>query len=212
MVLGQVAEGGPGKGHPADALLFQGVGRDLHDGDVHPGLRHGRQHGVHAQGIGRGQGRGLAMTGPAVTHRAQHAHLVSGGREQMLQQIGAGGLAVGAGDAQHAQRQAAGMPAGLGQTPQGLAGIVMMDHRAARGTGGLGFGPSGQADDGGRTGLHGRRDETGAVNIDPGDSHKDVPLADLTRVGADLPSLTAHLVEQLFEFAIHGYLSESHRM
>ena len=79
-------------------------------------------------------------------------------------------------------------------------------------TGGLGFGPSGQADDGGRTGLHGRRDETGAVSIDPGDSHKDVPLADLTRVGADLPSLTAHLVEQLFEFAIHGYLSESHRM
>ena len=104
------------------------------------------------------------------------------------------------------------MPAGLGQTPQGLAGILVTDHRAARGAGGFGLGPAGQADDGGRTGLHGRRDETGAVGVDAGDSHKDVPFADLTRVGADLPPLTAHLVEQLIELAIHGYLSESHRM
>ena len=180
MILGQVGKGRAREGHAADPLLVDGVGRDFHHGHVHARRLHLGQHGMHAQGIRRGQGRGFTVARPTVAHRAQHAHLVPGVREQAFQQIGAGGLAVGAGDAQNLDARRIRAPAGLGQTPEGLARIFMIDHAAAFGPDGrLKRGilrPAGAADHHGGPGLHGGGNETRSVLIDAGHGHKYVAL------------------------------------
>ena len=123
------------------------------------------------------RGRGFTVARPTVAHRAQHAHLVPGVREQAFQQIGAGGLAVGAGDAQNLDARRIRAPAGLGQTPEGLARIFMIDHAAAFGPDGrLKRGilrPAGAADHHGGPGLHG-----GAVE-------QDVPLCQIDAAGEE---------------------------
>lgn len=142
MILGQVGKNGPGKRHAVHALLLYGVGGGLHHSHVRPGSGHLRQHGVHMQGVGRSQRGWFRVAGPAVVNGAHNAHFVPGFAEQPFQQIGAGGLAIGAGDAQDLQRQRIGVPAGLSQPPKGLARVRMGHHSAAPGYGSGRIGPA----------------------------------------------------------------------
>ena len=128
MVLGQIGEQGPGEAQTGHAALIESVGRHFHNGRRHARRAHGGQIFVDGQATRRGQGRGFIMAGPTIADRAHHADRAPRGTVQMFQQIGAGGLAVGAGDADEGKGQTRRVMQGGGHVPQGEAGVVHHDQ------------------------------------------------------------------------------------
>ena len=141
VILRQVREHGPAEADARDAVLIQRVRRNFHEGHVHTGGAHVGQHSVHIEAIRSGHGRVLMMPRPAIGNRTEHAGLLPGGGEQMIEQIGRGGLAVGPGHADHGERERGRAVPGAGQQPKGLPGIgTVDDFRFAAVPGGFGTG------------------------------------------------------------------------
>ena len=102
VVLGQVREDAHGVGNPVHPVQHQGVGGDLHHHMGAARLPHLGQQGLQVPGLRRGPLRGDHGIADHVLVRADEAHL---GPQHLLQhrlqEIRGGGLAVGAGDADH---------------------------------------------------------------------------------------------------------------
>ena len=156
------------------------------------------------QGVGRSQRGWFRVAGPAVVNGAHNAHFVPGFAEQPFQQIGAGGLAIGAGDAQDLQRQRIGVPAGLSQPPKGLARVRMGHHSAAPG---YGSGRIGPADHSSRARRHGCGNKTRAVLARAGHGHEDVSGPDLTRIRAHFHAAASALFQQGRKIPFHTRFS-----
>ena len=128
VVLGEIGEDAHGEADAVHPLQKQGVGGGLHHhvgaaGGAHPG-----EQLLELQGLRRGALRGDRLAADHVLVGADEAHL--GPRlllQDGLQQIGGGGLAVGAGDGHHGHvvRRMA-VPVG-GHHRQGLAGVRHLD-------------------------------------------------------------------------------------
>ena len=188
VILRQVREHGPAEADARDAVLIQRVRRNFHEGHVHTGGAHVGQHGVHVEAIRSGHGRVLMMPRPAIGNRTEHAALLPGGGEQMIEQIGRGGLAVGPGHADHGERERGRAVPGAGQQPKGLAGIGRLDDfRFAAVPGGFRAtdhvpGPP----------RHGVGNELRTISTAAGQSHKNTTGGRLAGVDAQLHPLRGH--------------------
>ena len=188
VILRQVREHGPAEADARDAVLIQCMRRNFHEGHVHTGGVHVGQHGVHIEAIRSGHGRVLMMPRPAIGNRTEHAGLLPGGGEQMIEQIGRGGLAVGPGHADHGERERGRAVPGAGQQPKGLAGIgTVDDFRFAAVPGGFRAtdhvpGPP----------RHGVGNELRTISTAAGQSHKHTTGGRLAGVDAQLHPLRGH--------------------
>ena len=102
MILGQVGKQAHGVRHAVHAVQIQRVGGDFHHHVGAAGVAHLREEPLQLKGFRRGALRGDHFPADHVLIGADEAHF---GAQRLLQhefqQIGAGGLAVGAGDAHH---------------------------------------------------------------------------------------------------------------
>ncbi len=101
MILGEVREGRHVEHHAAHAMLVERVGGDLHRHGLDPVPPHPGEQPVQVGGLGRGAGERHGCSRHAGPRRPDHAGRHAGRLEDRLQQIGRGGLAVGAGHAHH---------------------------------------------------------------------------------------------------------------
>ena len=82
-----------------DALLGDGVRRDLHEGMGAARVDHAAKEAVEFDGVGRGMGGGDGFGLDIVDDRGEQSGLVTEGTRELIEKRGDGGLAVGAGDA-----------------------------------------------------------------------------------------------------------------
>ncbi len=190
VVLGHVGKHGAVEAQAGGAALVQGVGGDLHDHHVHVAALHVGQQFVELPAVRGGELCVQGEAGPAVVDRAQDADLEAARREQMLDHVGHGGFAVGAGDAHQLERVRVGPEMDPGQLSQGHAGVGM-DHQPGAAfliqAGDLAGVLA--ADHVARFALHGVGDERGAVHLHPRDGHENLPGLHVGGVGADHESV-----------------------
>jgi hypothetical protein len=203
VILGQVAERGDPVVEPDEALHGEGRGGGLHDDVLDPRLGHAREDAMELAGGGRREARRESPTGEAGVHRADDPGAAAGGGEHGLDEVGGGGLAVGAGHAderhpvggppqpagdQQAERRDAGGHDDLRQVDRKL---FLDDQRRGPALGG-GAGEAVTVD---RQAAHGHEDlagrEPARIVGDPADRD----------VGAD-EARTGHVAYQLAE--LHG--------
>ena len=91
-----VREDTPGERQPGDAFLDDAVGTDLHEAVVASAFRHLCQHGIEADGVRRGVRGGKRLVVDSVDDRGDESRLVTEPAEQVVEQGGGRGLAVGA--------------------------------------------------------------------------------------------------------------------
>lgn len=199
VILRQVGEAGPGKGHVLHTLLIDGVGGGFHDTDITAGLCHLGDIFVQADGIGRSQGRSLRMAGPAVAHCPHDSDLMAERGKESFQQIGAGGLAVGSGDANDGHRQFIRVRLGAGHFREGEPCIPVADEIDA---GSLQAGKqllrSAFISNHGRgSGLHGLGHVLCTVLGRTAHCHENAPRRRFTGIGRNLAP-PAYLAQQLF--------------
>ena len=96
MVVGYVGEYGSLELQPSDALLHDRVRRHLHEAVFASRVDHLAQHGIEPHGVGRGVRRLRFAVPHAVDHRGDQPRAIAQRAEQIAQQRGHGGLAVGA--------------------------------------------------------------------------------------------------------------------
>ena len=108
MVVGDVGEDAPFEMQAADALLHDGVRRHLHEAIGAARVDHFAHQRVEPDHVGRGMRRRDAPFAHTVDDRRNQSRLVTQPAEEVVEQRGDGGLAVGAGDA-HQMQFAAGM-------------------------------------------------------------------------------------------------------
>ena len=168
VVLGEVGEDAHGIVHAVHPVQGQGVGGDLHDHVGAAALPHLGKQPLELKGLRRGALRGDDLVADHILVRADEAHLGPGLLLQNgLEEIGGGGLAVGAGDAHHGhgvRRMAEEVgahhrqgPAGIRHLDEGnaLLRCLFAQHRR-------------------RAGGHGLADEGVAVNGEARHGHEQV--------------------------------------
>ena len=123
MILGEVGEKAHVEGDAAHPVEAQGVGRDLHHHVGAAGVGHLAEEGLQFETLGSGAFGVQHLAADHVLNGAHQAHL---GPQAILQnvfdQVGGGGFAVGAGDADHGHlpgRVAVPVGAHLGQAQPG---------------------------------------------------------------------------------------------
>ena len=153
VILGEVGEYGAAEAAARHPLLIEGMGAHLHRSQPGAGRHRRRQLALQPIGEGRGVLGGDAVARPAVHQGAEQGRRLSGGAGQMLNQIGGGGLAVGAGDADQTQLPARLVPEG-GCQFAGRAGQIVRQHQHRICCGRWYLAGSGRTDNGGgRPGL-----------------------------------------------------------
>jgi hypothetical protein len=125
MILSEIRKDCDLEGQAARAVLGEGVRGYFHDACRAILLDHPGQHPVQADGIGRGVRRRVVLLadargdGPQQPGRAVVEHL-----QHVMDEPGSGGLSVGAGYADHAQRPGGIVEEGGSQFGERLAGVV----------------------------------------------------------------------------------------
>ena len=171
VVSTEVGEHGQVEDHAVDPALHQGVAGDLHRAGGHRPLLHHREQAVEVRRLGRGQ-RGLDLLAvDAGADRADDGRPDARSLEGALGEPGGGGLALGAGDAEHPQRAGrVAVHVGREAAEQRPRCRDLEDRHArwrAAGTGRVG-------EDGDRAGLDGRRGVVDAMGAAPGQGGVDV--------------------------------------
>ena len=125
MILGQVGKDAHGKTDARHALEHQRVGGDLHHDVGAPGVAHLAEELLQLEALRRGALRGQLLRPDHVAVGADQTHLrAERGLQDVLDEVSGGGLAVGAGDADHGhlpRRVAEEVASGDGQS---IAGIL----------------------------------------------------------------------------------------
>ncbi len=103
VVVGDVGEDSSGEGRACDAFLHDAVGADLHEAVVAAPFGHFGQHGVETDGVRRGVRGGTRFVVDPVNDRGDEARLVAESAEQVVEQSGGRGFAVGTGHAHQFQ-------------------------------------------------------------------------------------------------------------
>ena len=101
VVLGESGEDACGVGDRVDPVQRQRVRGDLHRDRVHPALAGDGEQRLQVRRLRRGPHRRHPLAGQPRLHGADHTRPQPGGGETRLEQVRDGGLAVGAGDAEH---------------------------------------------------------------------------------------------------------------
>ena len=183
MVLGQIREDAHRVRNAVDPVQRQGVGGDLHHHMAAAGVTHPREQLLHLKGLRGGALRGDHLIPDHILIRADQTNFRAQSLLQnRLQQIGGGGLAVGARHRDH------------GHLLRGMAEEVGAHHRQApAGIRHLHIGdlPLRQllTQDGRRAGGHRFFDIGMTVRGEAGHGHKQVAGLRLTGVIADVPDL-----------------------
>ena len=187
MVLGQVGEGSHVEVDAADAVQHQGVGGDLHDHMGAACVTHTGEQGLQLEALGGGALGGDDLVADHVLHGADEADLGAAGLLQdLLQQQGGGGLAVGAGDAHHGHCLS-GMTVEVGADEGQSQTVVLhqnVGHIALRLDGG---------DDDGCALLHCHGDEAVAIGCKAGDGNEHAALGDLTGIVSNVFNVHVHV-------------------
>ena len=193
MIPAQIGEHRGVHGHPCHPLLIQAVGRDFHGHSVYTLVPEFRQQPLRDDGIRRRHAGVGQRNGPAQHPSAQGSD--NAGRrfqhcKQLRQQVGAGGLAVGAGDPRDGQCRAglAVKAPGNGADPRRQPGH--RDHRNPEY--GQRVGVRGQAlllcQHGNRAGRRCGGDEIPAIPTSPGQGKKDIAGHDIAAVEREPPN------------------------
>ena len=187
VVLGEVRKRAHGKAHRADPLQHQGVGGDLHHRVGAAGVPHPGEQAVELKALGGGALGVQHLVADHVLDGADEPHLRPQGLLQhALEQIRAGGLAVGAGnadDGQAVRRMAEPVRAELGQGQAGgihqhIGAVLLRDPLA---------------DHAGRALLQGGGDEPVPVGGKAGDGHEECPFSALAGVIAHVRDLKVRI-------------------
>ena len=128
MVLGEIGEDTHGEGNALRPVLHQGVRGDLHHRMGAARVRHLAQQTLDLQGIRRGAPGREHLLLHQVLHRADEAGFYPCAAQDVAQEVGSGGFAVGTGDAQDRQPGGGVFIPGAGNFAQGGAHIR---HRRA---------------------------------------------------------------------------------
>ncbi len=128
MVAAQVGERGRVKMYAVDPALIQGMRGHFHRDIAHTERAQTRECAVYADGIGGGVGRRLERADAAPADRAHIGRFRFEAREALRQQVRAGGLAVGARDADDAQLRGGPVEEPVGDAAHGL--VQFNDRRA----------------------------------------------------------------------------------
>ena len=213
VVLGEVGENRPGELAATDALLVQGMGTHLHRPDLGSRLGGLGQLGLEHIRKGRGVLSGDALARPAVHQSAEQGRRGATTTDQMLDQMGGGGLAVGAGHTDQAQPLAGVLPElSRQQTGPARHGITHHQHGIANGRG-----PRRRCRRANHhrhsAGRHRLWPEAAAIHHRAGQTHKQGALAHAPGIAAQTLHRTvlkgrrhrqAHLAQQGMEQLGHG--------
>ena len=198
MILGQVGEDSGVEVQPGHPVLVQGVGGNLHDDHVHVRLLHVEEQFVEHPAVRGGQRGVHHEAGPAVGDGAEDAHLETGSRQQVFDDVGGGRLAVGAGDADQLDVALFHLEKCAGQFTQGGGGVLdvhgdglVRDNRVHQIAVGL------VSNDVGRALVQGAGDVVDAAHGGSGHGHETFAFLDLARVRADHESLFRFLEQGL---------------
>ena len=100
VVLGEVGEAGDVEHHAVDPVEGHGVRGNLHGCGVEPAFAHERQQGVHVGGFGGGEQAGDGFPAGQDLDGPDQPGPLSQRLQQGIDEVGGGGLAVGARDAE----------------------------------------------------------------------------------------------------------------
>ena len=132
VVLGEVREAGDVEHHAVDAVEGHGVRGNLHGGGIEPAFAHERQQGVHIRGFGRGQQARDRLAAGQDLNRPDQPGPLAQRPQQGIDEIGGGGLAVGACHPEEGRCPGAVGPALVderGQPADHAARLVGQQHR-----------------------------------------------------------------------------------
>ena len=187
MVLTEVGEDTHGEAYAIDAIQRQGVGGDLHDHVGTAGVGHPAEQLLQLEGLRRGALRVEDFAADHVLNGADQAHLGTGLLLQnALDEVGGGGLAAGAGDADHGHLAGGVIEPVAGDHRQSAAGVL---HNYV---GNVAVGCM-LADNTGRAFFAGHGDEAVAIGLGAGDSHEQPALRRLAGVVADVGDVGVHI-------------------
>ena len=125
MVLTEIGEDAHGEAHAVDPVQHQRVGGDLHDHVGAAGVGHLAEQPLQLEGLRRGALRGERLPADHVLDGADEAHLGAGLLlENALDEVGGGGLAAGAGNADHGHLPGGVIEPAAGDDRQRAAGIL----------------------------------------------------------------------------------------
>ena len=171
MVLGQIGEDAHREADPLHPLEGQRVAGDLHDHMGTPGVRHAAKEALELEGFRSGALGGDDLGADHVLVGADEAHLGPQGLLQdVLEEVGGGGLAVGAGDAHQlhgSRRVSEPVDAHMGESRPAVRGAHEGNVPLRRFL----------AEDAGRALLQGAHDGCGACGDGHGDEAVSVGLA-----------------------------------
>ena len=132
VVLGEVGEAGDVEHHPVHAVERDGVRGDLHGGGVEAAFAHQGQQGVDVGGLRGGEEAGDGLPAGQDLDGADQSCLLPEGLQQGVDEVGGGGLAVGARDAEEGRSGLVLRPAPVdqgGQPAHEAAGFLGQQHR-----------------------------------------------------------------------------------
>ena len=165
------------------------MGAHFHRGDAGPGRNGCGQLGLEQIGKGGGVLGRKAVAGPAVHQGAEQGGGLARRGGQMLNQIGGGGFAIGAGDTDQLQLLAGLLP-NSGSQGAGPGGQRFGHHQHRIGTcGGIGGGGGGADHRGGGAGCQHLAPEAAAINAAAGQAHEQGSRAKAARITADAADL-----------------------
>jgi len=179
VVLGEVGEHRAGEAAAGHPLLIERVGAHLHRSDVGAGGHRLGQLALQQIGKSGGVLGGDAVTRPAIDQRAEQGGGPAGAARQVFDQMGGGGLAVGARHAEQLEALAGMAPEGGGQFAGEPAQLVGGDHEHARLIARRAF-PGGFRTDQGPGGAGGQhlRPVGPAIDACAGQAHEQTAVAD----------------------------------
>ena len=179
VITGEVGEGSAGEFDAGDAVLIEGVRGNFHDAGPAAFVAHGGEELGDFGGAGSRHGGGAAGSAIVDVHRADQAAAALDVSEHVADEIGGGGFAVGAGDAQDMDFVAGRFEEGIGE--EGGGGRDIFDHDLGKRRAGDGFG----GDDGNCPTDVGVGDVLLAVGLGTTAGDEEVAWLNQTRVFAD---------------------------
>ena len=177
VVAREVGEHGGAELQAQHALLVDTMGADLHHGLFAAGVAHLREHAENVEGLGGGLVRRDGAGAEVVVDRADETDALLAA-EQVLDQVGDGGLAVGSGDADDLEVAVGELVETAGDAGERGAGVGDLDEGDLGGRGRRDL----LRDHGDRASVHGLVDERGSVGAQAGEREEQRARHDATAV------------------------------
>ena len=185
VVLGEVGEHGSREAAASHTLLRQGVGTHFHRRQAAAGG--GRLGKLPLQEIGKGRGVGGrdAVARPAVHQRAEQTHRLASRSGQMLDQMGGGGFAIGAGHTNQGHAPAGMVPVRRCNLTDSTRHRILDHHHRVISTWRLCSSSFSSNYGSGGTGLKGLSPKRASIHPFAGKSEKQGSRADAAGIGGD---------------------------